>query len=375
MLRQRSATQTVLPSIYEVLPEHFPRASRDRYYDDTRHVRVAPGGSRRQPRPPAPRTHGAAQSGRPGPGHAFTAEQNLNVGDGIDSGHGRPVDTRRGHSQPRLPDGDGGHTSHSSRTSGTQHTPNTRGPTSTHRPSPTSQTSSPASHPSDVPYPDSSHWSAFRVSQVAFEPRGHDDNRKYPCPHCLKRFSRPSGLAIHINIHTGAKPFECPRCGRTFSVNSNMRRHYRNHASTSPTTPRSANSLPSASTMPPYNPSPRYLFLGPSFHTPPLTSVSPHGDTYLGQMPISGAGKPGHSSRDLAIERSFARFRLGSSSPYSEVFPSRRDPSLEDDRRPESSRPGSASSAESGRGPTSISTKLRPAVYRDLPTGRKQRKG
>ncbi|KAJ7062529.1 hypothetical protein C8F01DRAFT_986342, partial [Mycena amicta] len=63
---------------------------------------------------------------------------------------------------------------------------------------------------------------------------GDDDNaaRKHPCPHCHKRFNRPSSLRIHLNTHTGAMPFVCPLpgCGRAFNVNSNMRRHFRNHA-------------------------------------------------------------------------------------------------------------------------------------------------
>ncbi|EJF59994.1 hypothetical protein DICSQDRAFT_33224, partial [Dichomitus squalens LYAD-421 SS1] len=55
--------------------------------------------------------------------------------------------------------------------------------------------------------------------------------RRHCCPHCSKRFNRPSSLAIHVNTHTGAKPFTCayPGCNRKFNVNSNMRRHYRNH--------------------------------------------------------------------------------------------------------------------------------------------------
>ncbi|KAL5488488.1 hypothetical protein ACEPAI_6606 [Sanghuangporus weigelae] len=59
------------------------------------------------------------------------------------------------------------------------------------------------------------------------------DGKRHTCPHCKKRFNRPSSLKIHLNTHTGAKPFECPYpgCGRQFNVSSNMRRHYRNHSS------------------------------------------------------------------------------------------------------------------------------------------------
>ncbi|OCH93540.1 hypothetical protein OBBRIDRAFT_823982 [Obba rivulosa] len=57
------------------------------------------------------------------------------------------------------------------------------------------------------------------------------DEKRHRCPHCSKRFNRPSSLNIHVNTHTGAKPFMCrfPGCNRQFNVNSNMRRHYRNH--------------------------------------------------------------------------------------------------------------------------------------------------
>ncbi|KAK0213086.1 hypothetical protein DFS33DRAFT_95325 [Desarmillaria ectypa] len=52
---------------------------------------------------------------------------------------------------------------------------------------------------------------------------------KHACGYCGKRFSRPSGLKIHLTTHTGDKPYICPEdgCGRAFSVRSNMRRHGR----------------------------------------------------------------------------------------------------------------------------------------------------
>ncbi|KAH7923187.1 hypothetical protein BV22DRAFT_603132 [Leucogyrophana mollusca] len=61
---------------------------------------------------------------------------------------------------------------------------------------------------------------------------GEGRGKKHQCPHCGKRFNRPSSLKIHVNTHTGAKPYQCPfpGCGREFNVNSNMRRHWRNHS-------------------------------------------------------------------------------------------------------------------------------------------------
>ncbi|GAA5846951.1 hypothetical protein JCM5353_002542, partial [Sporobolomyces roseus] len=55
------------------------------------------------------------------------------------------------------------------------------------------------------------------------------ESGKYSCPHCSKRFARPSSLRIHTFSHTGEKPFTCPQCERAFSVQSNLRRHLKIH--------------------------------------------------------------------------------------------------------------------------------------------------
>ncbi|KAF8518517.1 hypothetical protein BU17DRAFT_90842 [Hysterangium stoloniferum] len=58
---------------------------------------------------------------------------------------------------------------------------------------------------------------------------GDDTTKKHACPHCGKRFGRPSSLKAHEVVHTEDKPHECPfpGCGKSFTVPSNMRRHYR----------------------------------------------------------------------------------------------------------------------------------------------------
>ncbi|KAF9225728.1 hypothetical protein BS17DRAFT_729802 [Gyrodon lividus] len=53
----------------------------------------------------------------------------------------------------------------------------------------------------------------------------------HQCEQCKKEFPRPSGLATHMNSHSGAKPYKCsvPNCDRSFAVRSNARRHLRTH--------------------------------------------------------------------------------------------------------------------------------------------------
>ena len=43
------------------------------------------------------------------------------------------------------------------------------------------------------------------VGTNASTTNAEDSERRHCCPHCNKRFNRPSSLAIHVNTHTGAK--------------------------------------------------------------------------------------------------------------------------------------------------------------------------
>ncbi|KAL5523105.1 hypothetical protein ACEPAF_1372 [Sanghuangporus sanghuang] len=60
--------------------------------------------------------------------------------------------------------------------------------------------------------------------------------KMHQCRICQKLFPRPSGLATHMNSHSGARPFKCPLalCPKTFAVRSNARRHLRTHGITVP---------------------------------------------------------------------------------------------------------------------------------------------
>ncbi|KZT01217.1 uncharacterized protein LAESUDRAFT_613544, partial [Laetiporus sulphureus 93-53] len=56
-------------------------------------------------------------------------------------------------------------------------------------------------------------------------------SKMHQCTVCSKLFPRPSGLATHMNSHSGAKPYKCPipTCTKSFAVRSNAKRHLRTH--------------------------------------------------------------------------------------------------------------------------------------------------
>ncbi|KAH9949156.1 hypothetical protein B0H21DRAFT_155793 [Amylocystis lapponica] len=147
------------------------------------------------------------------------------------------------------------------------------------------------------------------------------DEKRHRCPHCSKRFNRPSSLNIHVNTHTGAKPFVCrfPGCNRKFNVNSNMRRHYRNHLAA-----RRRDVV--ARHMQPTSPSPSFSHSSPGAHSPDhsyLHTLPPPTSSYGSQSRSpSQSLHSGYSSSDYESDdpgMSYVRGFKVESSPAHEM--------------------------------------------------------
>ncbi|TDL14547.1 hypothetical protein BD410DRAFT_757160 [Rickenella mellea] len=106
-------------------------------------------------------------------------------------------------------------------------------------PSPSSPHSQPDSKVGDGSEHDGDDFEHDDIDGTTKPSSDSSGDRRHCCPHCGKRFNRPSSLKIHVNTHTGVKPFACPfpGCKRQFNVSSNMRRHFRGHTQTQSSNP------------------------------------------------------------------------------------------------------------------------------------------
>lgn len=84
--------------------------------------------------------------------------------------------------------------------------------------------------PSPVPRTNNGQKRGGRITLKKTNPSSKR-SKMHQCTVCEKWFPRPSGLATHMNSHSGMKPYRCPveSCNKSFAVRSNAKRHLRTH--------------------------------------------------------------------------------------------------------------------------------------------------
>ena len=64
------------------------------------------------------------------------------------------------------------------------------------------------------------------VSAMCLHRKKHNENERYHCPHCDRKFTQKGGLNFHIKtIHHGIKEVICDRCGKQFSTSAGLMYH------------------------------------------------------------------------------------------------------------------------------------------------------
>lgn len=70
--------------------------------------------------------------------------------------------------------------------------------------------------------------------EMLIHERNHDNVKPYSCEICAKRFNCKEGVRVHLLVHSDSKPFSCTICGWRFRRKCNLNKHASKHSEDTP---------------------------------------------------------------------------------------------------------------------------------------------
>ncbi|XP_050546363.1 myoneurin-like [Daktulosphaira vitifoliae] len=67
--------------------------------------------------------------------------------------------------------------------------------------------------------------SSFKCLSTLRQHEAIHTEKKYCCEVCMRKFSRPEKVRIHMRVHTGEKPYKCEVCNKKYQQKNDLNRH------------------------------------------------------------------------------------------------------------------------------------------------------
>lgn len=80
-------------------------------------------------------------------------------------------------------------------------------------------------HTGERPYECTNCGSSFKCLSTLRQHEVVHFEKKYSCEVCLRKFSRPEKVRIHMRVHTGEKPYNCLMCEKKYQQKNDLNRH------------------------------------------------------------------------------------------------------------------------------------------------------
>lgn len=80
-------------------------------------------------------------------------------------------------------------------------------------------------HTGERPYKCSYCGSSFKCLSTLRQHEVIHSEKKYSCEVCLRKFTRPEKVRIHMRVHTGEKPYNCLMCHKKYQQKNDLNRH------------------------------------------------------------------------------------------------------------------------------------------------------